>query len=127
MVTPIATTPPRRKMGIHPFLTDIGSTAIAGVLIMVSSAILISLLGRAMGANPLAQYLLVRRIVGWMQSSLIVCSALALPYYVSRQKTEGEAVEYFLAALATDGMFVLVARSLLLSAPQFFSHWLFGD
>jgi len=127
MVTPIAVTPPRRKMGIHPFLKDIGSTAIAGVLIMVSSAILISLLGRAMGANPLAQYLLVRRIVAWMQSSLIVCSALALPYYVSRQKTEGEGVEYFVAALATDSMFVLVAGILLLSAPHFFSHWLFGD
>jgi O-antigen/teichoic acid export membrane protein len=127
MSTPIATTSPRSRIGIHPFLRDIGSTALAGVLIMVSSTILISLFSRTMGANQLAQYLLVRRIVGWMQSTLIVCSALALPYYVSRQKTDREGVEYFLAALVTDFVLVIVAGGLLLTAPQFFSHLLFGD
>ena len=94
---------------------------------MVSSTIVIALIGRAMGSNPLAQYLLVRRIVGWIQSTLIVCSALALPYYVSKQTSERESVEYFIAALLTDSSIVIATAILLLSAPKFFSHWLFGD
>ncbi|MGO9339978.1 MAG: lipopolysaccharide biosynthesis protein [Terracidiphilus sp.] len=127
MAVPVAMSSPRPKARIHPFLRDIGSTAIAGVLVLVSSTVLIALMGRTMGPNPLAQYLLARRIVAWMQSSLIVCSALALPYYVSRQKLENEGVEYFLAALATDGLFVVFAGIVLHSAPRFFSYWLFGD
>jgi O-antigen/teichoic acid export membrane protein len=127
MATPLAMNSPRPRTRIHPFLRDIGSTAIAGALVMVSSTVLIALLGRTLGPDPLAQYLLVRRIVGWMQSSLIVCSAIALPYYVSREKLDGAGAEYFLAALGTDSLFVLAAGIALLSAPHFFSYWLFGD
>jgi O-antigen/teichoic acid export membrane protein len=123
----VIVTSPRRIRGIHPFLRDIGSTALAGGLAMAGNIILVSLVGRAMGTSSLAQYLLVRRIVGWMQSTLIVCSAMALPYYVSRETSEREGREYFLAAIVTDGLLVAAAGLILLSARNVSSFLLFGD
>jgi O-antigen/teichoic acid export membrane protein len=94
---------------------------------MTSNLLLVAVLGRIMGRGLLAEYLLVRRIVGWMQSSFVVCSALALPYYISRETSDNEAVEYFWAALITDGLLVSVLAIILLSQKSFSSYWLFGD
>jgi len=118
----------QREINVHPLLRDAGLTAGALVVIVAISPLIVSLLGRKLGSAALGEYLLVRRVMTWMNSSAMLGLGIALPRYVARvgESSTGKRANYFIAALLCGGAMAGVIALILNSAPAFFARWLFG-
>ena len=93
------------RIGLNPLVLDLGLTAATGFTELVASLLVVSLIGRKLGAIALGEYLLLRRVYSWLQSGALLGSSTALPRYVAHAlgKPATERAGYFRAALACSG------------------------
>ncbi len=123
----IPTLAPSRK--VHPFLWDVGLTTFTAGLVLASGLIVVSLVGKRMGALAVGEYLLLRRVSTWLGSGTQLGLGVALPRYVAlsvdhpQSDQFGYLVGAFLALLGVNAALGLV----LLSARSMFAQWLFGQ
>jgi O-antigen/teichoic acid export membrane protein len=124
---PVAT--PQRPQHVHPLLRDLAITAASSVITFVAGIIVISLFGRLLGALLLGEYLLVKRVMAWLQSISQMGLGVALPRYVAHAVNgpESERHAYFVGGIgATTAGAVLLALFLNLSRPLF-ARFMFGS
>src|SRR4051794_24006196 len=101
----IAPTPPataeRGRFRSHPLLLDMGLTGGAQVSLFVSNLLLISLFARFLGATEVAEYLLLRRVVTWLQSAVQMGLHVGIPRYVAYESgiAEGKREPYFVVGI----------------------------
>jgi O-antigen/teichoic acid export membrane protein len=121
--------PAASRVRLHPFFRDLGLTAVTGGTVVVAGFLVISLFGRILGAVALSEYLLLRRVVSWLQSGAQLGLGVALPRYVAHaiDKPAFERQAYFLAALACGGILPLGLGIVFMGARSFSARWLFGS
>jgi O-antigen/teichoic acid export membrane protein len=110
------------------FLHDVAITMSAEATAMVSSLVLTAMLSRWMGARPLSEYLLLRRVLSWALGVMTLGMATGLPRYVAH--SAGNAKDespYFLAALLCMIPANLCLAALIYPFRATFAGWLFGD
>lgn len=107
---------------------DLGLTAITEYTVMVAAFAVISLVSRRMGVVALAEYLLVRRLISWLQGPVQFGMNTALARYVAfaGDRERGVRESYLLVAL----VFTLAALAALgvpvIAAASTFSRLFFG-
>ncbi len=119
----------RPKLKLQPLVRDIGLTIATELFVLVSILLVTSLMGRLLGASPLGEYLLVRRVVAWLYSGAQLGLGVALPRYVAYavNSSDGKRESYFIAAFS-----LLLGTALCLGVVLFIgrphvSQWLFGS
>lgn len=121
--------PVRSSLKFHPLLRDLTLTMATEFSILVAGLVLVSLVGRLLGPDALGEYLLLRRVIAWLLTGVLLGMGNALPRYVAHavKKSEGERTAYFLVA---SGSLLGVACSVglvLYLGRQAFARWLFGS
>jgi O-antigen/teichoic acid export membrane protein len=118
---------PRSKSS--SLLLDLSFTGVTQVLGFVSNLVLVSLFARLLGATAVAEYLLLRRVVNWVQSALQCGLFVAVPRFVAYAENAepGKQEEYFTAGAACLMTFTLSAAAVLLLWRSSFSRLLFGS
>lgn len=113
-----------------PFIWDVALTFGAESAVLVSSLLLISVLGRWLGPVALAEYLLVRRVSTWFLAGSRLGLATALPRYValaSGTKARGrECPAYFLGGAATMMISAVFVGVILVVGRHGFADLFFG-
>ena len=116
---------PRARLFLH----DVAMTMGAEATTVVSTLLLTSMLSRWMGAHPLSEFLLLRRVLSWILAGTLLGLATGLPRYVAqvahRQERYGPA--YFLAASLCIIPAALFVGGVMAIYRQTFARWLFGD
>jgi O-antigen/teichoic acid export membrane protein len=122
-------TSPRKRIRSHPLLLDLGFTTAAQISLFVSNLLLISLFARFLSATGLAEYLLLRRVVVWLQSGVQLGLMVGIPRYVAHEAAapEGKPEAYFMAGAACLGVFAASLGIILNLWPREFSRLLFGS
>jgi O-antigen/teichoic acid export membrane protein len=118
-----------RRVRSHPLLLDFGFTSAAQISLFVSNLLLISLFARFLNATALAEYLLLRRVVAWLQSGVQLGLLVGIPRYVAHEAAavEGKPEDYFAAGAACLGVVAIGLGILLNLWPREFSRLLFGS
>lgn len=103
---------------IHPLIRDFGITALTQASVFGASLLVIGILGRFAGAEPLAEYLMLRRVLAWFMSGALLGLGVALPRYVAMSvtTTKTDAYSYFVAAFA-------ILTSLSLAVVLVLNNW----
>lgn len=111
------------------FVHDVAMTMCAEAAAVVSGLLLTAILSRWMGAQPLSEYLLLRRVLGWALGVMLLGMATGLPRYVARSTGNGKGDEstYFLAALVCMVPANLGFGAIIYFCRASFARWLFGD
>jgi O-antigen/teichoic acid export membrane protein len=111
------------------FVHDVALTMVAEAAAMGSSLLLTALLSRWMGARPLSEYLLLRRVLSWTVAATVLGMATGLPRYVAHcaggSKRSGAV--YFVAALACMVPMALLIGGIMVLNRTLFARWFFGD
>lgn len=117
------------RTSLHPFFRDLGLTGVTLAMVLVAGLSVVALFGRMLGAVALSEYLLLRRVVAWVQSVTDLGMGVALPRYVAHtvDKPAVERQAYLLAALMCGGIAALGLGIVLMAARSFFARWLFGS
>jgi O-antigen/teichoic acid export membrane protein len=117
---------PRPRRG-H-LVRDLGLTAITEYAVMVAGFAVISFVSRRMGVIALAEYLLVRRLISWLQGPVQFGMNTALARYVAfaGDRERGVRESYLLVALVFTLAAVTVLGVTVNVAPSTFSHLFFG-
>jgi O-antigen/teichoic acid export membrane protein len=86
---------------VRPFFHDLGLTAVTEFTVLVAAILLVSIFGRILGAAALGEYLLLRRVVSWLQGVVQLGLGTALTRYVAHavHKQDGTPKVYFLITL----------------------------
>jgi O-antigen/teichoic acid export membrane protein len=113
---------------IHPLVRDIAITSGTSLVIVVASPLVVSILAHSLHPDGLGQYLLLRRVAGWLWAGSLLGFGVGLPRYIAHERDQQNAAEsYFLAGALCLMAFGLLLSVLLNSAPVLFSRLLFGD
>jgi len=117
--------PSPRRLFVH----DVALTMVAEAAAMGSSLLLTALLSRWMGARPLSEYLLLRRVLSWSVAATGLGLATGLPRYVAHCAGSSKRSEpvYFVAALACMLPMALLTAGVMVLNRVLFARWLFGD
>src|SRR5438552_1234360 len=112
---------------MNPFLRDVILTSGTWIVVATESLLAISLLGRLMGPQALAEYLLVRRVAAWLLTGAVLGLGVGLPRYVAFAKPHSRDRQlYFLVALACALGTSLALLLGLNAAPRLSAEWLLG-
>lgn len=119
----------KRRFELHPLFLDLGFTAVTSAAVLVTSLVMVSLFGKVLGAVALAEYLLVRRIYSWLQSTTLLGVDSALPRYVAMAEAKEPRLrdEYLVASIICGSAVTLLMLVLFNGAGSLFSRWLFGE
>ena len=119
----------RRRIRSHPLLLDLGFTSAAQISLFASNLLLISLFARFLSATALAEYLLLRRVVAWLQSGVQLGLLVGIPRYVAHEAAavEGKPETYFAAGAACLGVVAMTLGIILNLWPRDFSRLFFGS
>lgn len=111
------------------FVHDVALTMVTEVAAMGSSLLLTALLSRWMGARPLSEYLLLRRVLSWLVAATVLGMATGLPRYVAHCAGGSKRREtaYFVSALVCMVPMALLTGSIMVLNRVLFARWLFGD
>lgn len=117
--------PPSGRLFVH----DVALTMVAEATAMGSSLLLTALLSRWMGARPLSEYLLLRRVLSWLVAATVLGLATGLPRYVAHCAGSAKRSEaaYFVAALACMVPMALLTGGIMVVNRVLFARWLFGN
>lgn len=111
------------------FVHDVALTMGAEAATMGSSLLLTAMLSRWMGARPLSEYLLLRRVLSWTVAATLLGLATGLPRYVAHcagNARRGESA-YFVAALVCMAPAAAIAGGIMALNRAMFARWLFGN
>lgn len=122
---PVAEAAVPKRLFLHDLVLTMGAEA----SVMASSLLLTALLSRWMGARPLSEYLLLRRVLSWTVAAALLGLATGLPRYVAHSagKQHRDQPAYFLAALLCMIPAALGAGAVMIYYRAAFARWLFGD
>lgn len=124
-----AQTGTQTAQGGRLFVHDVALTMGAEAAIMGSSLLLTAMLSRWMGARPLSEYLLLRRVLSWTVAASLLGLATGLPRYVARNagNTQRNSSAYFLAALVCMAPFAALLAGIMVLDRAQFARWFFGN
>jgi O-antigen/teichoic acid export membrane protein len=119
----------RRRIRSHPLLLDLGFTSAAQISLFVSNLLVISLFARFLSATALAEYLLLRRVLAWLQSGMQLGLLVGIPRYVAQEvgAAEGKPETYFAAGAACLGVAAVSLGTILNLWARDFARLLFGS
>ena len=119
----------RARKQFHPLVRDFGLTAATQLVTFSAGLLVISLFGKLLGPARLGEYLLLRRVLGWLLSGVQLGLGIALARYVARAvaSLEEEPDTYFLAALSCLGIVAASVGVLLSLDRRTFALWIFGN
>ncbi|MGH9404453.1 MAG: lipopolysaccharide biosynthesis protein [Terriglobia bacterium] len=127
-----ATEPLRRGAlfyrSLHPLFRDFALTAGAEVAVLLAGFAVISILGRFLGAVALGEYLLLRRVLAWLQTGGQLGLGVALPRYVANGVTgpERDRKIYLCVSLLLIFVATAVIAAVLALGRVFFAGLFFG-
>lgn len=117
------------RISLHPLLRDLVLTAGAELCVLLASLVIISVLGRLYSAVALGEYLLLRRVLAWLQSGSQLGFGVALPRYVA-DAVEGsnrDRQSYLLvASLSVLGVSIALGL-VMISARHLVAKLMFGN
>lgn len=120
----------RRRLRInpHPLLKDLALTAGAEFGVLLAGLLVISMFGRLLGTVALGEYLLLRRVLTWLQSGAQLGLGVALPRYVAHSIADSEQRRrsYFFATFVVMLAFTTLVSTVLTADRFFFARLLFG-
>src|SRR5207249_388853 len=118
-----------RRLQIHPVVRDLIVTASASLATFIAGLVVISIFGRLLGVVPLSEYLLLRRVAGWLQPLTYLGLSVALPRYIaySMKRTTGSELDYFVAAITCIFTFNSLLAAALYAARNPLGALLFGS
>jgi O-antigen/teichoic acid export membrane protein len=120
----------RGQKGPRPglFVHDVAQTMAAEIAVVVCGLLIVSILSRWVGAHALSEYLLLRRVLTWMISGLLLGLANGLPRYVAHAagRREQGGYDYFLAAIICVVPFCAGIGTVLILYRSIFARLLFG-
>ena len=121
--------PKRKRIRSHPLLLDLGFTSAAQISLFVSNLLLVSLFARFLSATALAEYLLLRRVVAWLQSGVQLGLLVGIPRYVAHEAAgpDGQPETYFALGAACLATVALTLGIILNFWHLTFSRLLFGS
>lgn len=111
------------------FLHDVALTFVAEATTVSSSLLLTALLGRWMGAQPLSEYLLLRRVLSWSIAAALLGLDMGLARHIaySAGRPEREKQAYFLAALLCMIPSAIAIGTMMILNRVTLARWLFGN
>lgn len=117
------------------FLHDLALTMVAEAGTIVSGLLLTSMISRWMGAQPLSEYLLLRRVLGWIVAGALLGVDTAVPRFIAFAAGHVEAAghgeqeqpAYFMAGAICMVFGAVVAGGLLVAYRTVCAGWFFGD
>jgi O-antigen/teichoic acid export membrane protein len=114
---------------LHPIVRDLGLTLATESSIVVAGLLLVSLVGRLLGPVALGEYLLLRRVSGWLIAGVLLGLGQGLPRYVALAMTKPlrERLAYFAASTSCIMGSAIAVALVLWFGRQFFASLLFGD
>src|SRR5215831_183388 len=118
----------RFRLKPHPLVRDLFLTAGAEIGVLLGGLLVISVFRRLLGAIALAQYLLLRRVLAWLQSGAQLGVGVALPRQVAHaiEESERHRSAYFVAGLSLVLGFAVCTTLVLRVDSRFFARLLFG-
>ena len=117
----------RRRRTIHPLFLDLGLTAITSGAVLITGLVVVSLMGKLMGAIALGEYLLLRRVYQWLQSLSLLGTNNALPRYVAmNDDNPPERDRYLLGSMLFAAVMTIVFCVPLYFGRESFGRWFFG-
>ena len=110
-------------------MLDLGFTSAAQISLFVSNLLLVSLFARFLSATALAEYLLLRRVVAWLQSGVQLGLLVGIPRYVAHEAAgaDGQPETYFALGAACLATVALTLGIILNFWHLTFSRLLFGS
>jgi O-antigen/teichoic acid export membrane protein len=128
LAPPIARPSARLRLNPHPLLRDLFLTAGTELGILLASLLVISIFGRLLGAVALGQYLLLRRVLAWLQSGTQLGLGVALPRQVAHavKGPEWHRPAYFVAGLSLVLGFALCVALVFRVDSPLFARMIFG-
>jgi O-antigen/teichoic acid export membrane protein len=119
----------RGRLSLHPLFRDFGLTAVTELGVLVSGLAIVSLMGRLLGVIALGEYLLLRRVLAWLQPAVQLGMGNALPRYVAYH-ADGHPAQlrrYLAVSLVLSGGLAALLALLLYLGRNQFAGWLFGS
>lgn len=122
---PVKRTPARGRLFVHDVALTMGTEAVA----MAASLLLTAIVSRWMGATPLSEYLLLRRVLSWTIAAALLGLSTSLPRYVAHSagNSRRDGAAYFVAALVCMVPAAIAAGVILVLNRGIFAGWLFGS
>ncbi len=119
----------RSGLKSRAFLRHVTLTMGTEVVSLGSRLVLISVVGRWLGAAALAEYLLLTRVTAWLFAGSILGLGVALPRYVAHAagSQKEDHTPYFQAASICLMLSSLSLGFILIMFRHAFAEWLFGD
>ncbi|HEV2424118.1 MAG TPA: hypothetical protein VGZ29_04740 [Terriglobia bacterium] len=114
---------------MHPLARDFGLTSVTELAVLIAGLAIVSLVGRLMGVVALGEYLLLRRVLAWLQPAELLGQGNALPRFVAYGigGPERELRGYLGISLATGGSLAALICLALYAGRSVFGRWLFGS
>ena len=119
----------RGKLSLHPLFRDFGLTAFTELGVLVSGLAIVSLMGRLLGVAALGEYLLLRRVLAWLQPAVQLGMGNALPRYVAYDADgpPGQLRRYLAVSVILSGGLAALLAFILYFGRGTFARWLFGS
>lgn len=119
----------RRGLSLHPLARDFGLTSVTELGVLIAGLAIVSLVGRLMGVAALGEYLLLRRVLAWLQPAEQLGLGNALPRFVAYGvgRPERELRGYLGISLASGGGLAATVCLILYAGRTVFGRWLFGN
>jgi len=117
------------KLSLHPLFRDFGLTAFTELGVLMSGLAVVSLMGRLLGVVALCEYLLLRRVLAWLQPAVQLGMGNALPRYIAYNADgpPSELRRYLAISLVLSGGLASLLACLLYFARRTLSGWLFDS
>ena len=114
---------------LHPFLTDVLTSAGTQAIVFVSQIVCVSLVSKSMGAIVLAEFLLLKRVSAWFLSGSQLGLGIALPREIAHNPTEtsAQARQLFAAGFLFLMLFVGSVGVVAALAARNLGQFLFGS
>ena len=128
MITTVSAPTTRSNVTLHPVVRDVVFSGVTSLVISGSALLVVSLIGRLSDPEAVAEYLLMRRVSGWILSGVLLGITLALPRYIANAVNRPGlqrayfSVGFYLAIAATAAVAIITCLS-----SGAFARLLFGD
>lgn len=118
-----------RGVYLHPLARDFGLTSVTELGVLIAGLAIVSLIGRLLGVVALGEYLLLRRVLAWLQPAGQLGLGNALPRFVAYGVggPERELRGYLGISLAAGGGLAATLCLFLYAGRITFGRWLFGS
>jgi len=117
------------SLRLHPFLLDVLTTGLTQVSTLAANFLMVSVISRSMGVVVLGEYLLVKRVSGWLLVGSQLGLGIALPRQIASTaaNTQMRALQYFLAAAVILVAFVAITGSVAAWNAERVARWCLGS